>query len=499
MVIYSSSEITSFKQKVKEIVEQEWAFFDRGQKKEDEDGYYQRVGDYWREGLEITDRDGRDRQYRWSAAFVSWVMKNAGAGNHFKYSSRHSVYIRDAIQKRNNNDSNAAFKGYRLNEVNPQIGDLVCASSGEDAGKVDYDTTTDYRAHCDIVIETKQGEIDVIGGNVGDSVSKRTIKVNEKGMLIDTSRPWFVVIKNQLEYSDPGQEAMAAYGTRVKKVCSSQSTLIGKGEHCSADPEKLATIGRAEGHQIRVKRSNNEYALYTVSEIRQETPDTVIRMAQEGRERLHTTDEFDATLESQVPHPTYSDRCAEAYGEFVERLTDNSSSHTGLIAIAPHGGAIEQWTDQQAERVASQLADKEISCWRCKGWKQDGGAFERWHITSTDIHAASFPKLHTIINRQFTYTVAFHGFQEAVILIGGSASDALKQEIKSAIQEAIAGSNIKVEIAELSSHYNGDNPKNIVDRLANGNAIQIEQSLEARQNYWQQIADAVASLYKNKI
>ncbi len=296
---------------------------------------------------------------------------------------------------------------------------------------------------------------------------------------------------------------MATYDINVKKACSSQPTLIDKGEHCSADPEKLATIGRAEGHQIRVKRSNDEYALYTVSEIRQEQPDTILRMALDARARLtpdgsDIPDEFDAIVDSQVPHPTYTDWCAEAHSEFVERLTDNGT-HTGLVAIAPHGGKIEEGTDKQAERVASALAAKGVSCWRCKGFKQGGGAFERWHITSPDINPASFPLLNTIINRRFTYAVAFHGFTEDRILIGGGAGEALKCEIKSAIQQAI-GSGIEVKIATAADNFNGDNPNNIVNQLANGNnGIQIEQSKAARDTYGQQIADAVASIYNCKI
>jgi hypothetical protein len=158
MVIDLRSRTTSFQQKVKEIAEQEWQFFDRGQKKECEDGYYQRVGDYWREGVVICDRDGRSDRL-WSAAFISWVMKQAGAGNKFKYSKWHSDYIRDAIKKRKDNDPNAAFKGYRLNEISPQVGDLVCFSSGEDTGQVDYDTTRRYRAHCDIVVATRSNQL----------------------------------------------------------------------------------------------------------------------------------------------------------------------------------------------------------------------------------------------------------------------------------------------------------------------------------------------------
>lgn len=496
MAIDLHSGTTSFKQRVRKIAEQEWEFFCQGQKKEDQEGAWQKVGDYWRKGVGITDRDGRDTQHRWSAAFVSWVMKKAGAGDKFKYSNWHSDYIRDAIQKRKNNDFNATFKGYRLNEIAPQVGDLVCFSSGEDVGKVDYDTTRHYRAHCDIVVATKLDEIDVIGGNVGESVSKRSYKVDSQGYLIDDTRDWFVVIKNLLQQSSKSETA--AYTAKVKKSLIEQSTLKDNQEHCSADPEKLVTIDRAKGHQIRVKRNNSEYALYTISETRQEQPGNILRMTLKARSRLETTDEFDATVEAQVPHPTYTDTEAEANSEFVECLTDNCT-HAGLIVIAPHGGEIEGHTDQQAEYVATQLAAKGVSCWCCKGWKKGGGAYERWHITSTDIHEASFPLLSTLIHREFSYAVAFHGFCEPHIFIGGGAPNELKQEIQTAIQAVITGSGISVSIAAPSSSYGGDDPKNIVNRLATGNGIQIEQSKEARQNYWKQIAAAVASVYSSKI
>lgn len=200
MTVDGPSELLSFQQKVKKIAEEEWECFDRGHKKENEDGGWQKVGDYWREGVGKNDRDGRDTKYKWSAAFVSWVMKKAGAGDQFKYSSRHSVYIRDAIQKRKPNDSSAAFKGYRLNEIAPQVGDLVCFSSGKDAGKIGYDTTRNYRSHCDIVVATRTGEIDVIGGNVQSSVFKKTLCVDSQGHLLVRNPPpyWFVVIQNLL-------------------------------------------------------------------------------------------------------------------------------------------------------------------------------------------------------------------------------------------------------------------------------------------------------------
>jgi len=222
-------------------------------------------------------------------------------------------------------------------------------------------------------------------------------------------------------------------------------------------------------------------------------------MTDTGRSRLAAVSfPFNVTVDSEVVHPTYTDAQAKANSEFVERLTDNGT-HIGLVAIAPHGGKIEEGTDLQAECVASVLADKGVSSWRCKGWKQGGDAYDRWHITSTDIHEASFPLLSKIINREFSYAVAFHGFSQNKILIGGGANLSLKLEIQQAIQNAIVGSGIRVEIATPKSPFDGDNPSNIVNRLSNGNGIQIEQSKTARIYYWQQIADAVASIYNSKI
>src|SRR6266508_1843085 len=189
---------------------------------------------------------------------------------------------------------------------------------------------------------------------------------------------------------------MATYDASVKKaLTASQLDLIYLKEHCFDVPVNLATVARERGHLVMIKRSDSEYGLYTVSQIRQESPDNIVRMGSTGRKRLGTSDEFVGSLDSQVPHPTYDDPDAETNDEFVERLEDNGT-HTGLVVIAPHGGDIERHTDQQAEHVASRLAAKAVSLWRCKGFKGEG-SFARWHITSTDIHEASFPLLNTVI------------------------------------------------------------------------------------------------------
>src|SRR5207344_2608880 len=97
---------------------------------------------------------------------------------------------------------------------------------------------------------------------------------------------------------------------------------------------------------------------------------------------------------------------------------------------------------------------------------------------STDINEASFPRLESVISRDFSYAVAFHGFDKAGILIGGTAPDPLKLEIQSALERATRGSRIEVRIARPNEGYGGDDPCNIVNRLTagGGNGIQIEQS-----------------------
>ena len=159
-----------------------------------DDGYTQRVGRYWKEGTG-SRYDGNDRKVPWSSAFISWIMKKAGAGKDFVYSSAHTNYIRDSISNRKKGKTNEAFVGYRLNEVAPKVGDLVCYS--RERG-VTYDTTRSYYSHCDLVVKKKKNEIEVIGGNVNDAVTKKILSTNDDGLLTDKKYSWFTVIKTNI-------------------------------------------------------------------------------------------------------------------------------------------------------------------------------------------------------------------------------------------------------------------------------------------------------------
>ncbi len=99
---------------------------------------------------------------------------------------------------------------------------------------------------------------------------------------------------------------MATFAGRIRKAFNSQSTLQKQREHCSLDPQRLASLGLPVRSQIRVKRSADEFALYTVSETHEESADNTVRMVQIARERLGTSDELDAAIDTQVPHPTFT-------------------------------------------------------------------------------------------------------------------------------------------------------------------------------------------------
>jgi phage replication-related protein YjqB (UPF0714/DUF867 family) len=296
---------------------------------------------------------------------------------------------------------------------------------------------------------------------------------------------------------------MATYDAEVRRaVADEQQDLVDNPEHCSADTEALAGIGRALGHQVRVRLAADPpvFGLYTVSEAREETPDTVVRMGRGGRERLGTADPFAGVVDPAVPRQGLSDAEAEQLGEFVERLSDDGR-HRDLIALAPHGGDIEPHTDTQAVRVAESLASYGVSTWLCKGFGLSRREAAALHVTSVDIHPASFPALNAVIGRRFRYAVAFHGSRDDGILVGGGAPFRLKAEIAAAIEDAVAGSGIRVRIAGPDDEFNGDSPRNIVNRLTAGGrgGIHLEQSQAARTGHALDIADAVAHVVAGRL
>ena len=118
----------------------------------------------------------------WSAAFVSWVMCEAGlgAGDQFRRAIAHHSYIDQAIRARDGNAPQAAFAAYDSGEAVIEPGDMLCT-----ARRPVYRSLADRRrtmgegarTHCDVVVKIDDagGRIFAIGGNVGRSVSMKLL------------------------------------------------------------------------------------------------------------------------------------------------------------------------------------------------------------------------------------------------------------------------------------------------------------------------------------
>lgn len=264
-------------------------------------------------------------------------------------------------------------------------------------------------------------------------------------------------------------------------------------EHCTVGEGALEEHDVTIGEQIRVgsdgSRTEYESGLYTV--VGTASSPGAIEMSKEGLKRLGLKDNSSGFVRTNAPHPEYETREeADEHDEYVEILVDDGEQ-SDLVVCAVHGGWIEYRTDEQAAHVADAL---DVTEWSCVGYNDGGGAYDRWHITSTDIDRRSFPKLNRIGDRGFTHAVSFHGFSESGIAIGGNACRSLKMKFRDEIDEMTEG-QYDVYLADDGA-YAGNSPENFINWLINGdNGVQIEQSWDARTNDWDAIAAAVVKVY----
>jgi hypothetical protein len=173
---------------------------------ENEHPYWTYVGDYW--GALNSDQDGRDPP-AWSAAFISYCFKEAGAGGRFPYQDNHSRYVAQIEASRD-------FGGLTL--MDPETvaltpGDLIWAARSGDGcrtppatfaaartevRRIYQGTAGSFCSHSDIVVAVHAGQTDVIGGNVKQAVTRTTYKLDAQGRISDGRRNFIGVIRNTL-------------------------------------------------------------------------------------------------------------------------------------------------------------------------------------------------------------------------------------------------------------------------------------------------------------
>jgi hypothetical protein len=167
-----------------------------GTRKESESAMHPIIRTYWSEGV----YEGRQvpayikvPDTAWSAAFIAWVVGKAGGRDRFskfgaeqQYRSgyrptAHYRYLAAAKYNRENKQYDNPFWAYRVNELKPEIGDIVIKSrSGSNAT---FDNFEGRKTHGDIVVEVRAKEMVVIGGNVSNSVSRRIYLLDANGFI----------------------------------------------------------------------------------------------------------------------------------------------------------------------------------------------------------------------------------------------------------------------------------------------------------------------------
>jgi hypothetical protein len=176
-------------------------------------GLWQRIGEYWWEGMNAGEPDAAytgkhdaqghvfpiavNGQYAWSAAFISYVMRIAGAGPTFPYAPDHATYINYAARAAEGKITNPLLIAENPATYAPRLGDLVCfpRGSARSLSFVDLPTAHNFPAHCGITVAAAPYDIDIIGGNVDDAVVLEDVQTNAQGLIDDGTENWFVVLR----------------------------------------------------------------------------------------------------------------------------------------------------------------------------------------------------------------------------------------------------------------------------------------------------------------
>jgi hypothetical protein len=134
----------------------------------------------------------------WSAAFVSYVMRRAGAAaNAFRFANAHRVFIYDAFAtsaaELTNEADGRLYRACPLT-TRPRVGDLICAqrepalAAASDQAvreriRAELDGSADARSvrrtHCEVVayIDAPARKMYTIGGNVNQAVTARKLNL----------------------------------------------------------------------------------------------------------------------------------------------------------------------------------------------------------------------------------------------------------------------------------------------------------------------------------
>ncbi|HEY1504837.1 MAG TPA: DUF2272 domain-containing protein [Stellaceae bacterium] len=173
-------------------------------------GLWERVGEYWWLGLGGRGREARwtgkhdenghafpaidDERYAWSAAFISYVMRIAGAGDRFPYAANHAGYVNAAAS-----GHSPILRAHAPQSYTPKLGDLLCFGREWASGLRFSDLPMGgfWPGHCAIAVARQDNVLSVVGGNDEDAVTMDHVTIASDGGLssVGHSIQWPIVIE----------------------------------------------------------------------------------------------------------------------------------------------------------------------------------------------------------------------------------------------------------------------------------------------------------------
>ena len=165
-----------------------------GGRHETDDDVHDILKQYWTEGAEFEPKEAEKaiaKRTAWSAAFISFVVKKAlsasGSAASFPFSASHSVYVGAAIRNMLAKKPPAVFYGLPPDgdgAEKPVFGNIFGSTrvlhiddfaDALDAARKQHT----YFSHFDVVTSVANGTLTCIGGNVSQSVTRKTVTLKD--------------------------------------------------------------------------------------------------------------------------------------------------------------------------------------------------------------------------------------------------------------------------------------------------------------------------------
>lgn len=196
--------------------------------------------------------------FAWSAVFVSWCVKTAGAtADEFKFSTMHSVFVKAAIQ--NALKSIGVFRAWPIEQYAPKVGDIIQRNrSGGDITYGQAKTKTSYPSHSAIVVEVGVSGgrkfARLVGGNERDSIRITRLWLTESGHVQQADGdPYICVIQTLKSDVSALMESAPVRAAAVECfVCE------GSGEFENTDMESAAEKPAVDRVETTTHRSSRD-------------------------------------------------------------------------------------------------------------------------------------------------------------------------------------------------------------------------------------------------